>query len=354
MKVDFNKTLELVKGGLLQPTETWHSYLGENPGWQQTLLVLTGPMILANVVLSLLLSRMMGTMAPYGIGGNWFAALVLGLVFACISFAIAVAVFNFLAGVFEGQPDFSRAFAAMSLVAIPAWIAGIIGAAVPWVGGLISLAGGIVSLVFLYKIVPLAWQVPEGKRVLHFVVSLVAVIVVSLVVGSAIGMGDRTTHVPGERIGDRATTGTSGMFGEIGRQADLVASANEDRYEPPGNGKVTRQQAEWVADIMRKTRLTYEEETARLERLGEEMEEAEGRSASAADVARMFQGMGSVISLNTIEMETVKAGGGNWAEYQWVKQQLRNARLQRGEGSEALAHNYARYQDIADTVQGQL
>jgi hypothetical protein len=189
MNFDYKKTIDLVKGGLLNPAETWNSYLGENPNWQQTLIVLTAPLILANIVLGLLLSRMMGTMSPFGLAGNWFAALMLGLVMACLAFAVAVFVFNFLAGMFGGKPDFSRAFAAMSLAAIPAWIAGIVGAAVPWVGGLISLAGGIVSLVFLYKILPLALGVPDSKRVMHFVVSLVAVVVIDIVIGTALGIG---------------------------------------------------------------------------------------------------------------------------------------------------------------------
>jgi hypothetical protein len=50
-------------------------------------------------------------------------------------------------------------------------------------------------------------------------------------------------------------------------------------------------------------------------------------------------------------MEVVKTGGGNWAEYQWVRDQLRAARMQRGEGSEALAHNYERYAEIKDSLQ---
>jgi hypothetical protein len=186
---DFKKTLDLIVGGLTRPAETWDSYLGENPGWQQTLAVLTGPLILANVILSLLLSRMMGTMAPFAVAENWFGALVLGFVLTCIGFAVAVFIFNFLAGVFGGKPDFSRAFAALSLAAIPAWIAGIIGSAIPWVGALISLAGAILSLVFLYRILPQALAVPDTKRVLHFIVSLVAVLIVNMIVASALGIG---------------------------------------------------------------------------------------------------------------------------------------------------------------------
>jgi Yip1 domain len=356
MNFDFKKTLDLVKGGLLKPAETWSSYLGENPGWQQTLVVLTAPLILANIVLSLLLSRMMGTMSPFGLAGNWFMALVLGLVMACVAFAVAVFVFNFLAGVFGGKPDFSRAFAAMSLAAIPAWIAGIIGAAVPWVGGLISLAGAIVTLVFLYKILPLALGVPDEKRVLHFVVSLVAIVVVNIIVATVLGIGRMGSGASGYDLGDRGTGRDAGsmpgVFGEVGRQAELMAEAGEDRYEPPADGMVSREQARWVAGVVDKSRLAYEEEMARLNKLSEEVDDKE--KPSPGDMVKIYQGMGSVLSLNTIEMEVVKSGGGNWAEYLWVKEQLRNAQLQRGEGSDTLAHNYELYQELEDSLQGQL
>jgi hypothetical protein len=36
----------------------------------------------------------------------------------------------------------------------------------------------------------------------------------------------------------------------------------------------------------------------------------------------------------------------------WVKEQLRVARIQRGEGSEALQHNYKLYQKYRDELQG--
>lgn len=350
MNFDFKKTLDLVVGGLTKPQETWTGYLGENPGWQQTLITLTGPLIVANVLLSLLLSRMMGTMSPFGLAGNWFAALVLGFVFACIVFAVAVAVFNFLAGVFGGKSDFPRAFAAVSLAMIPAWVAGIVGAAIPWVGGLIGLAGVVVSLVFLYKIIPLALAVPDSKRVLHFVVSIVAVLVINVVVATALGIGRMGAGTSSYDLGRRDSA--PGVFGEIGRQANLIAAASEDRFEPPGDGKVTEQQARWVADVAGKAQLTYEEEMARLKKLSEEIEDED--DPSPADMARMYQGMGSVMSLNTVEMEVVKTGGGNWAEYQWVREQLRAARIQRGEGSEALAHNYDLYNEFEDRLEGVL
>jgi hypothetical protein len=233
MNFDIKKTLDLVKGGLLNPTDTWSSYLGENPDWKDTLVVLTAPLILASVILGLLLSRIMGTMSPFAVGNSWFSALFFGLVLTCIGFAIAVFVFNFLADVFGGKADFSRAFAAISLVFIPAWIAGIIGSAVPWLGGLISLAGAITSLVFLYKIIPLALSVPDNKRVLHFIASLIAVLVINVVIGSVLGVGRMQSGTSDYGFGDRKTRSSPqnmpGVLGEFGRQAKLMAQGISDK-----------------------------------------------------------------------------------------------------------------------------
>ena len=152
MQIDFTRTLGLIRGGLLDHESTWKSYLEDCPGWQQTAVVLTAPLFVFNVVLSLILSRLAGGYSMYGYQASWFMALVTALVMGAIGFAITVLVFNFLASVFKGRPDFSRAFAAVSLAAIPAWVAGPLAGLIPYVGFLIAIAGGILSLVFLYKI----------------------------------------------------------------------------------------------------------------------------------------------------------------------------------------------------------
>ena len=188
MTFDFAKTLLLIKGGLLDHQATWNSYLEENRDWQYTATVLTGPIIIANVVLSTLLSRMTGGFAYMGYHGSLLANLFWGLVTAGLGVVITVFVFNFLAGTFKGNCNFSRAFAAVSLAAIPSWIAGILGALIPGIGFLVMLAGGILSLYFMYKIMPLALDVPDDKRLVHFISSIVAIIVLNIIVGSVIGV----------------------------------------------------------------------------------------------------------------------------------------------------------------------
>jgi hypothetical protein len=356
MNFDFKKTFELITGGLLNHEATWTGYLAGNPGWQQTAVLLTGPMIVANVVLGVIFSRLAGGYAAYGYHSNFFVALIIGLVLAVIGLFIAVFAFNLLAGVFKGTPDFSRAFAAVSLAAIPAWVAGIIGALVPGVGFLIALAGGIVTLVFLYKIMPLALAVPAEKRVAHFVVSIIAIFVLNLIIGMTMGAGTMRGQQQGDGLlGSKSSAPTnlgSGVMGEWGRQAQLMEEAGQDVYDPPANGKLSEDQVEAYAKVLSKTQALHEEYGRKMTELADKVEAQEkaGETPSAADLSRLYAGVGTALSANNAEMEIVKTAGGNWAEHQWVKQQLRTARIQQGDGSEAIAHNYELYQEYADEL----
>lgn len=356
MAFDYKKTIDLIRGGLFEPQETWKRYLGENPGWQDTAIQLTGPLIIANVLLTLIFSRMIGGYVYFGYGQNFLAALVSGLVFAAIGFAIVVAVFCFLAGVFKGKTNFSRAFAAVTLAAIPGWVAGVIGAIIPWVGWLIALAGAILTLVYLYKIMPLALDIPEDKRVAHYIVSLVCVLVINFIVGAVLGLGAMGRGVgPGDfsRAGNDAPVFGSGMLGEMERQGRLMEAAQSDEFDPPSNGKLSENQVEAYADVLRKTRELQGEYAAKMQKLSEELEAKEkAGTLSPTDLARAYGGAGSAMGANNAEMEIVKTGGGNWAEHVWVKEQLRVAMVQRGEGSEALEHNYDLYQEYKDVLEG--
>ena len=353
MNFDFAKTLSLVKGGLTDHEATWKSYLDEKPGWQQVATELTGPLILANVVLSVILSRVIGGYFAYGYHSSFLGALFWGLVMACIGFVIAVLVFNFLAGQFKGKSDFSRAFAAVSLAAIPAWVAGAVAALIPWIGWLIALAGAIVSLVFLYRIMPLALEVPEDKRMVHFIVSIVAIIVINMIVGSVLSIGAISEGVRSGSFSDtgrssRAVTG-AGMFGEMERQGRLMEAAENDVYEPPANGKLDEDQVVAYYKVQAKTRAMQEDYARKMQEFQEEMDAKEkaGEKPSASDLRKMYSGIGGVVSATNAEMEVVKTGDGNWAEHTWVKEQLRIAKIQQGEGSDAIEHNYELLQKYA-------
>jgi hypothetical protein len=355
MNVDFNKTLELLTGGLLNREQTWNSYLGSNPSWQQTAVLLTGPLIVGSVVFTVLLSQMTGGFNPYGPGMGIVPSLLLGLVAAAISYALGSFLLSWLAGVFGGKADFSRSLAAMSLAFIPGVLGGILGALIPWIGFLVALAGYIVSLVFLYKIIPLALEVPDGKRVLHFVVSLVVIFVANIIVSYMLGFGaaDRDYRDYGQQAqsgesGYNSSTAGSGMLADMERQSRLWEAAGNDRYDPPADGKVNEDQVEAFVEVMRKTRAVHEKYQQEMEALQKEMEGKE--DASFADLAKMASGFSGGMSAQNAEMEIVKTGGGNWAEHNWVREQLHVASLQGGTGSEAIEHNYALYREYEDEL----
>lgn len=348
MKFDINKTLSLIKGGLLDHEATWKSYLDETPGWMQTAVVLTVPLLVTNIVLSLLFSRMVGGYAAYSWHSNWFMALVMGLILAAVGFTIAAFVFSFLAGKFKGKADFDRGFAALSLAVIPGWVAGPIAALVPYLGFLIALAGGLASLYFLYKIIPLALNVPQEKRVVHFIVSIIAVIVINMIIGLMAGAGQMNANRSGSYSSHDSTenpTFGSGTMGAIERQGRLMEDANSDKFEAPSDSELSKGQLKTYISVLRKTRAVQEDYAKEMQDkiAAIEAKEAAGEKPSMADMANVYASVGTGMSAMNAEMEVVKTGDGNWAEHQWVRTQLRNARIQQGEGSDALEHNYELY-----------
>ena len=350
MNFDFRKTLALVKGGILDREATWNNYFQDCPSWKITAIQLTAPLILANIVLGIVIGHVTGGFTPYGSYSNIFSALFWGLILAVLGFGITVSVFNFLAGTFKGKNNFSRAFAAISLAAIPSWLAGILAALLPGFFGMtIVLVGGITSLVFMYKIMPLALEVPNEKRTLHFIASLVVIIIGNMIIGGLLG-GSAMQVAPTEHFdgngGSVVSSGGAGIFGEIARQGQLMEAADADSYEPPKDDKVSKKQIKAYIKVMKKTQVMHDEYAKKMEGLKKDLEEQEarGETPSLSDMSRAYSSIGSAMGANNAEMEIVKTGGGNWAEHSWVKSQLRTARIQQGDGTEAISHNYELYQ----------
>jgi len=279
---------------------------------------------------------------------GFFQGLVMHLVMAALGVALVSFVLSFLAEVFGGKPNFSRAFAAMSLAFIPAFVAGIVGALIPWIGFLVSLAGSILSLVFLYRIIPLALDVPDGKRVVHFVVSLVAMFVINMILSFMLGFGSARDFREAEITTGRSVQ-QSGVLGEIERQQQIQQAALEDDFDPPEDGKLERSQVVAFVEVMQKTRAVHEKYQEKMDTMREEMEGKE--QASINDLANIYSGFQGAMSAQNAEMEIVKTGGGNWAEHVWVKNQLRVATIQQGTGSETLEHNFALYEEFEDELE---
>ena len=358
MQFNLNKTISLVRGGLTDHENTWKSYFENIPTWQETAINLTAPLLLANVVLSVVFSRLIGGFSFVLPGQGFASALLITLLMAIIGVAVAVFVFNYLAGVFAGKPDISRAFAAVTFALIPAWIAGIIGALIPFIGFFVVLAGGVIALVFLYKIMPLALAIPQQKRLAHFVASIILIIVVQMTIGVVTGLNKMNgsnleSFGSSNEISPPADGLGSGFVGELERQGRLMDTAQTDVFEPPEDGELERDQVERYAGFMQKSQQLQQEYAAEMQDLAEkiEREQKEGESPAPADLAQIYSGVGNVVGMNNAEMEIVVAGGGNWAEHQWVKEQLHVAKIQRGEGPGPIAHNYELYLEFKDELE---
>jgi len=343
---DIKKTIDLIRGGLLEPRATWQSYLGENRGWQETAVLLTLPMIVVAFVLAGILSWIFGSMYMFGGGGIGF--WIINMIMAAVTLAAAGFIFSYLAGVFKGRHDFNKGLAAVSLAAIPAYVGTVLGT-LPWIGWIISLALGIVSLVFLYQIIPSYLEVPDDKRVLHYVVSLVATFIVMMVLGALLGAGGMSgmsgMH-QGVSMSDHQPA-QSGVVGSIQRHARMMEQAEQDHYDPPADGKISERQMADYINVMRKASEIQSEHVARMKRLSEQYEQ---KDSEPVDLGAAAGSVSALMGAFNAEMEVVMTGEGNWAEHQWIKEQLRVARAQK-DANEAVRHNYALYQANKDILE---
>jgi hypothetical protein len=338
--LDLNRTFSLIKGALFDPEATWRGYLPEADNWQRTAFLLTGPLIILAAVLGYLIGLLFGGAYVFGLRPT-IGMTLLGMVFSAIAAGIVAFIVSILAGMFGGRRSFALGLAATSLAFVP----GYLGQALrwlPWIGGLVFLGLFIYALVLLWRIIPMYLEVPAGKRVGHYILTLIASILVMFLIGMLLRplMGPDVSGVGGYsdvQSPDRPVSGVGAVMGGAVRQAELMMAAEEDRYTPPSDGKLDEAQVEAYLRVMHRVTEITAEKTERMQQLAERADRNERMSLS--DMSEMMSSGTEMMGMNTIELEIVKSGGGNWAEHQWVREALRTAYFQR-DMDEAAAHNY--------------
>jgi hypothetical protein len=348
---DLNRTVQLVRGALFDAEATWRGYLPEAGDWRKTAFLLTGPLIIASTVLAYLFGLMSSDTSLFGMFRPTILSSLVNIVTAAIAAGVVAFIFSGLAGVFGGKSTFALGLAATTFAFVP----GYLGQAVtwiPWIGGLLTLLLFIYSLILLWRIIPIYLEVPEGKRAGHYIVSLLATIIVMFVISTTVGRllygADMGTGLRGMSDLESSESGApSGMFGGVMRQAELMAAAEEDRYTPPSNGRVSEDQVRSFIRVMERSAEMQEEKGERLREIAERAEKEE--NVSISDFSQMMGGMTDVAGLQTAEIEVVKSAGGNWAEHQWVRESLRTAWIQK-DLNDTVAHNYALYQKYEDQL----
>ncbi|MEM7218291.1 MAG: Yip1 family protein [Pseudomonadota bacterium] len=357
--------LDWLTGGVLDSDATWREYRAADPDWLTTARALSLPMLAAGGLVALLLTWLF---SDYG---RPFYAFLGAIIPSLIWFGLGGVIASFLAARFGGEESFSRAWAALTFAAIPAVLGNAL-SPLPLVGWLLALAGAIWGLVMLYNALPVFLGVPEDRRLGHFLatmgLSIVGLIVAyallgAIGLGALFGGGDRDLpsedwreqveqRVEEELARERsrsdadddrsvsASEAEGGMFG-FGRELSYLGDAGDDAFAPPSDGKVTEEQVRRVVHFLQAAQTLRDESGAALEKLNED-----GDEASLGDI---FKGIKGAISAGTAEMQAVKSGNGNWAEHEWVKQQLFGARLHKDLDA-TTSHNYELYQRYEDEL----
>jgi hypothetical protein len=345
---DLKRTLDLVRGALFDPEATWRSYLPEAGDWKRTALLLTGPLIVAAAIIAYLVGFLGSGESIFGVGRPTLLSTLLRIVMGAIVAAVVALIFSALSGAFRGKGSFALALAATTLAFVPGYVGQAL-SPLPWIGSLVMLGLLIWSLVLLWKIIPVYLEVPDSTRAAHYIVSLLACIVASLIVSTVVGGMLYETGASRALSGSPADDGDvrGGVFGAASRQAELMASAEEDTYRPPADGKVTERQVEAFIRVMDRATELRAERDRRLQDIAKKADEKEEMSFN--DFSQMMGGMVDMVGLQSAEIEVVKTGGANWAEHQWIRESLRTAWIQK-DINESVAHNYRLYQKYEDDL----
>lgn len=338
MSLDFSKTADIIKLGLTDPVAGWEKYFAGGVPFKETALVLTGPLILLNA----LVVGVFGGLPGLSFIGVFFSTLV----GAVIAVFVGAGVFSFLAGVFGGQGSFDKSFSALSLASVPGLLGGTVAVLVPFVGFLVAIAAGVLSLVYLYRLLPPALAVPDGKRVLHFILGLLAVIFINAIVGSVLGLGPSAGQPAQTYEGTyQEAPRQSGMAGAMQRQGEIMETAGTHRYDPPADGRVSKAQVAAYAEVQRKARKAQERFRKKIEQ-----DTATSENQGLAGLSALGATLSGAVSAGNAEMEIVVTGGGNWAEHNWVKGQLQAAMIHGGEGKDPIPHNYELFEPYLEEL----
>jgi len=349
--IDLKRTLSLISGGMFDSEQTWRNYLPEAEDWKKTVFLLTGPLIIFAAVAAYIFGFLGSGVSLFG----QFRPTIISTIMTMITSAIAAAVVAFvvaaMAGAFGGKNNFALGLAATTFAFIP----GYFGQAVtwlPWIGGLLGFGLFIYALVLLWKVIPVYLAVPDGKRVGHYILSLVvtiaAMIILSLTVGRFLFPSvDGPSFDRAPDISRPGSPSGAGMVSGFARQAELMAAAEEDRFDPPSDGRLSEDQVREFIRVMQRTEELQQEKTARFKELAERAENDE--DVSFSDLGSMMSGMTEAAGLQTSEIEVVKSAGGNWAEHQWVRESLRTAWIQK-DINDAVAHNFELYQEFEEEL----
>lgn len=385
--MDLKHSQSLILGSLLREREIWPPYAAEHHPWRATLLNVGLPAAVIAALGSFLLGMVFRSYYLFGAAG--IGTLLHGLLIAVAALFIWAGAAYYFAGLFQptatvppaGAQDadaagaetnaepaaaesaattalsmprsFDQAFAAVTFGFLPGFV-GMVLQALPFIGALIMVIAAIYALMTLYRALPVFLPIAEPDRLKHFIATFLAALVASLVLSALLGailLGsaadqardhvDASVDALEEQIeaADASERSLPELLG-VDSQIDSVQSATTDEFDPPGHGRLTAEQVARTVKLLQRTEKLREDSGSRLKELAERADSGTGEEPSLGD---LFKGIRGLVDVGTAEPQVVKAAGANWAEHEWIKQQLINARLS-PDSSDTAEHNYALYE----------
>jgi len=193
--VDFNKLMARVKAILMTPKTEWPVIAAEPA---------TVPDLYKNYIAILAAIPALGFL----IATRSLTGAILQYVLALVVTYVVALVVDALAPTFGGQKNPVQALKAVAYAYTASWVAGI-ALILPILGGFILLAAGIYGIYLLYLGLPSTMKCPPEKAGGYTAVTIIAVIVLSIVVGivmtSIFGVGAMTGMMSSQRVGSIAT-----------------------------------------------------------------------------------------------------------------------------------------------------
>ncbi|QOY62043.1 YIP1 family protein [Lysobacter sp. H21R4] len=234
-----------VKSILFDPRRTW-PLIGEEPAtvaglYTRYIMILAAlPAIFTFVKTSLIGYSMFGATMRTGIVAGLLGALLTYALSLVMVYVVAL-IINALAPSFRGQKNQVQALKVIAYAYTAAWVAGI-AVIIPWLGGIIGLAGGIYSIYLLYLGLPHTMKNPPEKSLAYTIVIVVITLVLSLLIGAvvagvtgigAIGAGagalGKSSHSSSVVFDTDTKLGQLAAFGEQMKAAGERMEAAESR-----------------------------------------------------------------------------------------------------------------------------
>lgn len=249
--MDFGRMKARVQAILTNPKNEWPVIAGEQTTIKELyvsyilLLAAVGP--LAGFLKMSIFGLDVPMMGTYRVSiGAGLGHMLFSYVMVLIGVYVVALIINLLAPSFGAQKDQVQAMKTVAYAYTAAWVAGL-GQILPWVGGLIVLAGSIYSIYLLYIGLPVTMKCADERAKGYTAASIVVAVIFSLVISAIVGgmtgglgmMGSSTTSqmsIPSDGGFDKDSTG-----GKIEEWAGKMEEAGKAMEEAQQSGDSEQQ-----------------------------------------------------------------------------------------------------------------